>query len=86
MSSARYQRIQANCAIIWGQGDYDIEIETDDRVDYQAFVRKDFGNEFGPPLAVTWLCKSSDHAWRELDRMLSGGATAKTKRQLITKD
>ncbi|KAH6953794.1 hypothetical protein BKA56DRAFT_604393 [Ilyonectria sp. MPI-CAGE-AT-0026] len=71
MASTRYQPIQANCAIIWGQGDYDIEIETDDWVVYQGFVRKDFGTEFGPVLTGTLPCNSSDHAYRVLDRMLS---------------
>lgn len=59
MSSARYQCIQANCAIIWGQGDYDIEIETEDWAVYQGFVRNDFGTE----LVGTWLCNSNDHAY-----------------------
>lgn len=34
MASAQGQRIQASCEIIWGTGDYDIDIETDDWISY----------------------------------------------------
>jgi hypothetical protein len=34
MSSAQGQHIKANCAIMWGNGDYAIDIETDDWVNY----------------------------------------------------
>ena len=67
---ASTKRIQASCEIIWGTGDYDIDIETDDWISYMAIVKRDFGTSLGPPLTMTGLCRSSDHACRELDRML----------------
>ncbi|KAK5988886.1 hypothetical protein PT974_10383 [Cladobotryum mycophilum] len=65
-----YQRIQVYCQIIWGEGDYDLDNESDDYETHYVSVRKDFGTSFGPPLTTTGLCKSSDHAYRELERML----------------
>jgi hypothetical protein len=43
--AAQGERIQELCTILWGKSDYgyDLEIETDDHVYYQAFVRKDNG-------------------------------------------
>lgn len=71
MSSARGQRIEANCKIIWGDDcAYDLSTETDDFVNYICFVKKDFGLSFGPPLAMTSVCPSETEAWEELDRML----------------
>ncbi|KAF4765437.1 hypothetical protein HAV15_003257 [Penicillium sp. str.  len=58
MSSPQSQRIQTSCATIWGNGDYDIDIETDDWVSYYAVVKKDFGDSFGPPLTITGICNS----------------------------
>jgi hypothetical protein len=72
MVSARGQRIEANCKIIWGSdSDYDLEIETDDWEFYSCHVRKDFGDSYGAPLTMTSLCPSSEAAWNELDRMLA---------------
>ena len=71
MSSYRGQRIEANCKIIWGNTcEYDLDIETDDFVNYACVVKKDFGISFGPPLTMTSLCPSEESAWAELDRML----------------
>src|SRR5271156_4866994 len=71
MSSAQGQRIEANCMIIWGNDcEYDLDIETDDYVNYMCYVKKDFGDSFGPPLMISSLCRSSEAAWAELDRML----------------
>ncbi|KAJ5882693.1 uncharacterized protein N7473_011127 [Penicillium subrubescens] len=70
MSSPQGQRIQASCVTIWGSGDYDIDVETDDWASYYAVVKKDFGSSFGPPLTITGICQSEVHAWSELDRML----------------
>ena len=64
------ERIQANCRIIWGNDDYDLDISTDDWEWYSCSVQKDFGTELGPPLTMTGLCNSSEKAWAELDRML----------------
>lgn len=49
MSPKRGQRIEANCKIIWGDGDYEIDIETDDWENWQCSVKRDYGDEFGPP-------------------------------------
>jgi hypothetical protein len=71
MPSIRSQRIEENCKIIWGNDcDYDIDLETDDWVEYACVVKKDFGLSFGPPLTLTSLCPSSEAAFSELDRML----------------
>lgn len=71
MSSAWGQRIEANCKIIRGDNcDYDLDLETDDWVNYVCVVKKDFGLSFGPLLTMTGLCPSENAAWAELDRML----------------
>jgi hypothetical protein len=71
MSSTQGQRIEANCKIIWGKSyDYDLDIETDDYINYLCHVKKDFGESYGPLLMMTCLCRSSEAAWAELDRML----------------
>jgi hypothetical protein len=72
MSAAEDQgkRIQANCKIIWGDDDYNIDIETDDWTSYLGYVKKDFGFSFGPLLAMTGFCSSREETWDELDRML----------------
>ena len=36
ISSAQGQHIKANCAIMWGNGDFAIDIETDDWVNYPS--------------------------------------------------
>lgn len=69
--SAQNERVQASCKIIWGEADYDFDLETDDWVTYAYVVRKDFGSRFGPPLTMTGICNSETHAWEELERMLS---------------
>ena len=86
MSSAQGQRIQASCEVIWGKGDYDLDVETDDWVNYAAIVRKVFGDSLGPPLTMTGLCNSSDQAWDELDRMLRVWAKQVQSGKPITKD
>lgn len=88
MSSAQGQRIQAYCETIWGKGDYtyDIDVETDDWETYQAFVKKDFGLEFGPLLTATGLCNSSEHVYRELERMLGAWARQKQSGRPMTKE
>lgn len=86
MSSAQGQRIHASCEIIWGTGDYDIDIETDDWTLYMAIVKRDFGISLGPPLTMTGLCRSSNHACRELDRMLGVWARQIQGGQPMTKD
>ncbi|KAI0134044.1 hypothetical protein BJ170DRAFT_608355 [Xylariales sp. AK1849] len=86
MASVRGKRIQANCRLIWGEGDYDIDVETDDLLHYIAFVKKDFGTSLGPPLTASGLCNSSDQACRELDRMLGVWAEQVLSQQPMTND
>lgn len=85
MSSAQSQRIKASCEVIWGKADYDIDIETDDYMTYQAIVQKDLGTSY-EPLTMTGLCNSKDLAWKELDRMLGLWARQKQSGQPMTKD
>ena len=85
-STTRGQQIQVYCEIIWGKADYDIDIETDDWVSYVGIVKKDFGTAFGPPLTITGLCKSSEHVWKELDRMLGTWARHKQTGLPMTND
>ncbi|KAJ5267675.1 hypothetical protein N7478_010483 [Penicillium angulare] len=86
MSSPRGQRIQAHCVIIWGNGAYDLDLETDDWQTFWAIVKKDFGTYFGPPLTITGICRSENHAWRELDRMLAAWARVIRSGELMTED
>ncbi|KAJ5959467.1 uncharacterized protein N7479_006617 [Penicillium vulpinum] len=84
MSSPQGQRIQASCVTIWGKGDYEIDIETEDRMSYYAVVKKDFGSSFGPPLTMTGECNSQEHVWKELDRMLGLWARVEQSGQPMT--
>jgi len=87
MSSARGQHIEANCKIIWGNDcEYNLNIETDDYVNYMCHVKKDFGDSFGPSLTMTNLCRSSEAAWAELDRMLELWAKQVKRGTSMTKD
>lgn len=74
MSDTQGQRIHANCEIIWGKGDYDIDVEHDDWEFYQAFVRRYYGTSLGFPLLMTSIHNSEDRVWRELDEMLDMAA------------
>jgi hypothetical protein len=85
MSSEQSQRIQANCKIIWGDGDYDLDIETDDWEIWQCIVKRDFGDAF-EPLTMTGLCNSQEQAWNELDRMLDVWARQRTANNKGTKN
>lgn len=87
MSSLRGQRIQANCKTIWGDhNDYDLDVETDDYVNYACYVKADYGLSFGPPLTATSLCPSEAAAWAELDRMLELWATQVKRGTPVTRD
>ncbi|XMA11509.1 hypothetical protein WAI453_004300 [Rhynchosporium graminicola] len=70
MTDAQGERIQGNCKIIWGDGDYDLDLETEDWVAFACVVKRDHGTSFGPPLAMTGLCDSAEQAWSELNRTL----------------
>ncbi|RFU32614.1 hypothetical protein B7463_g3747, partial [Scytalidium lignicola] len=85
MSSAQGKTIEANCRVIWGDGDYELDIETDDWDTWYCFVRKDFGLHFGPPLTMTGMCNSQKQAWSELERMLDVWARQVQSGQPMTK-
>lgn len=86
MASSEAQRIQSLCQLIWGDGDYDLDLETDDRITYYVVVKKDYGTSFGPLLMMTGICHSEDHAWGELDRMLNTWAKQKLSGRPMTDD
>lgn len=87
MSDVQGQRIEANCKVIWGNAfEYDLDIETDDYVNYICFVKKDYGTSFGSPLTMTCVCRSSEAAWAELDRMLRLWARQVQRGTPMTKD
>jgi hypothetical protein len=85
MSAEQGQRIQSNCRVLWGDEDYELDIETNDWMTYHCHVRKDFGSHFGPPLIMTGECNSSEKAGRELDRMLAAMAQQAKTREPMTK-
>ena len=87
MVSDQVKRIEANCKIIWGnECEYDLDIETDDYVNYTCHVKRDFGTSFGPPLTITSVCRSSEAAWAELDRMLKLWAKQVKRGTPMTRD
>lgn len=56
-----------------------------------AIVKRDLGTSLGPLLTMTGLCRSSDHAFRELNRMLDawarqiqGGQAMSVNRRYLT--
>jgi len=71
MPSDQGEHFQANCKLIYGDYDYDLEFETDDYVHYNCVVRKDFGLHFGPLLIMTHYYPSIEAASAELNRMLA---------------
>jgi len=81
----RGKRIEGLCKIVWGECDYDFDVETDDWEEYWCIIRKDLGSSFGPPLTMTGLCNSEDEAWNELERMLGLWATQVRSRQPMTR-
>jgi hypothetical protein len=73
--AARYERIEANCKIIWGDKDYDFEVEGGDMFSqsdpgFQIFVREDRGTSWGHFLTATPLYRNQETCWSELDRVL----------------
>ncbi len=84
MTSTRSQRIHTNSKTIWGDADYDLEIENDSET-YAAVVRKEYETEYGPALIMTGICSSEEQALRELDRMLDGLARQVRSGQEVTK-
>ena len=67
---ARGQRIQDYCKVIWGDGCYDIEVDTEDDY-YYGHIRKEFDDHYGPMLLDSGRCDSMDEACDVLERMLA---------------
>ncbi|EJP61425.1 uncharacterized protein BBA_09615 [Beauveria bassiana ARSEF 2860] len=44
MPDEQGQRIERNCGLIWNIGDYDLDVETNDWVNYVASVKRDYRN------------------------------------------
>ncbi|KAM3560912.1 hypothetical protein BBAD15_g7986 [Beauveria bassiana D1-5] len=86
MPDEQGQRIKRNCELIWGIGDYDLDVETDDWVNYVASVKRDYISYYGPLLTMTPCCPSPEAAWNELDRMLSLWAKQKLRGRPMTQD
>lgn len=86
MSVTRSERIQANCKIVWGKGDYYFNIETEDYNFFWAVVTKEGDSEPGPALTITGLCYSPEHVLAELDRMLFAWARQVQSGQPMTKE
>jgi hypothetical protein len=59
--SGTSQRIEANAAIIWGAANYDIEFETDRRINCMCCARKDYVDRFVRPPTTTEMCRSIDY-------------------------
>jgi len=79
------KRIQDYCRIIWGDGDYDLNIETDDHVSWVYYVQRDFGTSFGSPLTATNPRASPEAAGVELERMLGAWACQRLTGQPMTR-
>lgn len=78
------KRIQDFCTALWGNYEYELDIEIDDLEVYQCIVREDFGSSFVPPLTMAGLCNSEDEAWNEVNRMLGLSATQVQSGQPMT--
>lgn len=67
------ERIQNYCTILWGESEYgyDIPIETDDYINYCAYIRKDSGHSFGDVVMASGACSSAEKACDELERRLA---------------
>jgi hypothetical protein len=74
MSDNQGERIQNNCRAIWGDGNYELDIETDNWMDWYCYVRKDYGLSFGDLLWMAGPCNSPEETWGELDRGLAARA------------
>jgi len=79
------ERLQGYCRIIWGEGDYDLSLETDDYLSYFYYVQKDYGTYLGDPIAMTTDRPSVEAAGWELERMLRACVAQVESKQKATK-
>jgi hypothetical protein len=85
--AAQGKRIHAFCKLIWGEADYDIDLENERCESYWCIVKKDFGDSYGPPLIMTTsVCHTENAAFNELERMLRIKADKVKSGKPITKD
>ena len=84
MSSEKGRRIEEYCKVIWGEYEYDLDLETDGD-HYSYVVRKDYGTSLGHPLTITGVCNSSGQAGKELERMLKAWADQVQSGEPMTK-
>lgn len=73
---ARGQRIQDYCKAIWGDGYYDVEVDTEDD-DHYGYIRKEFDDFYGPMLLDSGRCGSIDEACEKLERLLANECKAR---------
>ena len=73
---ARGQRIQDYCKAIWGDGYYELDVDTEDD-HYYGYIRKELEDSYGPMLLDSGRCGSIDEACNELERMLANECKAK---------
>ena len=68
--AARAQRIRDYCKAIWGDGYYDIDVESEGD-DHYGYIKKDLGDSYGPLLLDSERCGSVDEARDKLERILA---------------
>jgi hypothetical protein len=73
---ARGQRIQDYCKAIWGDGYYELDVDTEDD-DHYGYIRKELEDSYGPLLLDSGRCRSIDEACNELERMLANECKAR---------
>ncbi|KAF1985737.1 hypothetical protein K402DRAFT_464073 [Aulographum hederae CBS 113979] len=90
---SRCERMEANCRILWGPGEYVIDLEYEDATAFYPYeswstmVRRDFGDNFGLPLTMTpRTYRTAEAAWTELDRVLEGSARDAKRRPPVSEE
>ncbi|KAA8565169.1 hypothetical protein EYC84_010909 [Monilinia fructicola] len=86
MASNRGETLLANCRSVWSDGDYELDVETDDYECWQGMVRKDYGNALGGLLTMTPLCDLEENAWAHLGMMWRAFAGQEQSGRALTKE
>ena len=77
-----------DCRTIWGPGDYDLDIESDDDGYHLVYIRRDYGFEFRVPLSFSRGCSprsAIDNVCHELALNASEIERKKTEEELVKK-
>ncbi|KAL5325527.1 hypothetical protein ACEPPN_006654 [Leptodophora sp. 'Broadleaf-Isolate-01'] len=90
LNQSAYESITANATLIWFKEgpsfDFDIDLETDDYENYQAFlsvIRPDTRGKLARiPLMMTVLHNSEERAIRDLDNTLKGMVERGVKKEV----